>query len=606
MRLILRLLKLSRPAAGWLALGSLAALVALVANVALLAVSGWFVTAMGVAGAAGRSMNYFTPASLIRLFAILRTLGRYAERVITHEATFRLIASLRVWLFRRIEPLSPPALAAWRSGDLGARLRTDLDRLETVYLRLISPLAVALVGGAVLVAWLSRYSAPLAWLEAVLLLLAGLLGPLAVARLCAPAARRQVTEEALLNAAAVDLVQGMPECLVFGAEAAQLAAFDAHSRALVRAQVQNGRAGALAQSLLMLCAALALWSAIVLAVPLLRGGAIDGADLVMLALACLGGFEAVASLPGALQGLGGVLESARRIFAIADAAGSAPGGTIRSSPRAAEAVAPSQPRVLEGTTPPKAPAAEMAVQSELLAAQSPMMQATLPAACDIAVSGLTYTYPGASAPALRDFGLTLRQGQRIAITGPIGCGKSTLILLLTGLVAPDRGSITLGGHPAEDMDDETRRGCFAVAPQDPGLFSGTIRYALRLADRNADDAALWRALRTAQLDQEIAAQPDGLDTWIGEAGLTLSGGQAKRLAVARALPRHAPVLILDEPTEGLDATAAEALLRAVVADLAGRSLLLITHGKAGLGLMDAVVALPGALAKPPQGAPASH
>jgi ATP-binding cassette subfamily C protein CydC len=594
MRLILRLLTLSRPAAGWLALGSLAALVALVANVALLAVSGWFVTAMGVAGAAGRSMNYFTPASLIRLFAILRTLGRYAERVITHEATFRLIASLRVWLFQRIEPLSPPALAAWRSGDLGARLRTDLDRLETVYLRLISPLAVALVGGAVLVAWLSRYSAPLAWLEAALLLLAGLLGPLAVARLSAPAARRQVTEEALLNAATVDLVQGMPDCLAFGAEAAQLAAFDAHSRALVRAQVQNGRAGALAQSLLMLCAALALWGAIVLAVPLLRTGAIDGADLVMLALACLGGFEAVASLPGALQGLGGVLESARRIFAIADAAASpAPGGTARSRSSAKEGMAPFKPRAFEGDARSQSPAAEGEAQSALRATRGP-------AACDIAASGLTYTYPGAPAPALRDFGLTLRQGQRIAITGPIGCGKSTLILLLTGLVAPDGGNVSLGGCPAGDLDGETRRGCFAVAPQEPGLFSGTIRYALRLADREADDAALWRALRTAQLDQEVAALPDGLDTWIGEAGLTLSGGQAKRLSVARALLRPAPVLILDEPTEGLDAAAAEALLQAVVANLAGRSLLLITHGKAGLALMDAVVAVPGAQASPPQ------
>ncbi len=544
MKLLLRLLLLYRPYWGWLALGGAVALVTLLANVALMAASGWFVTAMAVAGAAGGTINYFTPAALIRACAIIRTGGRYTERLVTHEATFRLIAQLRVWLFRQVEPQPPGALDRYHSGDLASRLRADVDRLETAYLRLFAPVAVAVAAGGIVVAWLGHYAASFALAEAALLAISGIAIPLLLARASAHRGRRQVRLAASLTEAAVDAVQGLPELLAFGAAQAHLDHFASLSRAAIADKVWLGRLAGLSQAVLLLGANLALWSVVVLAIPLVRRGDLAAADLVMLALAALAAFEAVAPLPAAFLGAAGVLEAAGRIFTLAD-----------SCPP------PERHRALE----------------------------LRPERCDIRVSGVSARYGVEVPTAVDGLDLDLPQGRRVAMVGPIGAGKSTLVLLLTGLLPPAEGTIRLNGCRIEDLDPEAVRQCFAVAPQAPGLFSGTVRDILRLGRPDAGDAALWHALTVAGLDEFVASLPDGLDTWLGEAGLTVSGGQARRLSIARALLREAPVLILDEPGEGLDTCAERALLAAVIGDLGDRSLLLITHRLAGLDLVDAVV-----------------
>jgi len=545
MTVLLRLLVLYRPAWGWLALAAFLALLTLLAQIGLMALSGWFIAAMALAGVAGTSLNYFTPSALIRAAAIVRTAGRYGERLVGHEATFRLIARLRVWLYRRLE-LLPLALRGEHDGaDLAQRLRGDLDRLETVFLRLAAPLAVALAGGGLGVAWMGRFDSSLALTEAVLLLAAGIAVPLLVAR---AAARRGISQVKLLTAlsgAAVEAVQGLPELLVFGADRRQRARIEALSSDLIAEQIGLGRMVALSQAAGLLCGHLALWAAVVLTVPLLADGRLGGPDLAMLALLALALFEAVAPLPAAFLALGGVIESARRVFALADAA-----------PEPSETAPEPQP---------------------------------LPERCDLSLRGIGYRWGAGRDRLFDDFDFDLPQGGKVALVGPSGSGKSTLVLLLTGLAQPEAGTILLGGRPIAALDDETRRRCFAVAPQGCGLFSGTLRQTLRLADPQADEAALWRSLTVVGLADFVAALPGGLETWIGAAGLTLSGGQARRLAVARALLRPAPVLILDEPGEGLDPEAEQALLDAVIDGLAGRSLLLITHRPAGLDRMDAVV-----------------
>jgi len=548
MRVLLRLFLLYRPYWGWQALGTAIALVALFANVALMGTSGWFITAMGLAGAAGGSLDYFTPAALIRAFAILRTTGRYGERLVTHEATFRMIARLRTWLFRHIEPQAPTVLDAYHSGDLNSRLRTDVDRLETVYLRIFGPLAVALAASLALLLWMGRYQPSFAIAEGVFLGLSGFVVPLALYGLAAPWSRTQVRLTVQLTERSVDSLQGMAELLAFGAARRHLALFAASGRDLIAAQVKLGRLTGLSQAAMLLGSNLALWSVVVLAIPLVRSGGLQPADFVMVSLVALAGFEAVAPLPAAFFAVGGVLESARRIFALADACPSAPPLPVPPPP-------------------------------------------LHPDRCDLRLSRVTFRYGKNTPPVLNRFSFALPQGRRVALIGPAGAGKSTLILLMTGLIRPECGQILVNGRPIAEFDPETLRRHFSVAPQNPGLFTGSIRGNLCLGRPDAPDALLWRTLKLVRLDDFAASLPDGLDSWLGEAGLTLSGGQARRLSIARALLKEAPLVVLDEPGEGLDYQTEKSMLQGVIDALDGRSLLLITHRNAGLDLMDEVVQL---------------
>lgn len=547
MRLMVRLLLLYRPSWGWMALGVLLALLALLANVALMGTSGWFITAMGLAGATGGALDYFSPAALIRACAIARTGGRYAERLVTHEATFRLIARLRTWLFGKMEPQSPLALGRYHSGDLASRLRTDLDRLETAYLRIAIPCLVALLAALAILGWLGRFAAIFALIEAVALAFSGLIVPVCLILWSSRWSGHRVRLMVRLNEQAVDAMQGMAELLAFGAAGRFRERFAALSREAVAVQSRLARLDGVSQAGMLLGSNLALWGVMVAAIPLVRQGVLAPADLVMTALVALSAFEAVAPLPGAFQNLGAVLESARRIFVMADAC---------------PAVVPA-----ENST------------------------ALRPDRCDLRLTGVGFTYEGSRHPAVQGLDLDVPQGRRLAVCGPTGAGKSTLILLLTGLLEPTEGTITLNGTASRTYDGEVLRACFAVAPQFPGLFCGTLADNLRLAKPDASDTEIWHVLTVVGLADFVVDLSNGLDIWLGETGLTLSGGQARRLSVARALLKDAPVVVLDEPGEGLDYTSERAMLRAVVDDLRGRSLLLITHRAAGLDLMDASISL---------------
>lgn len=546
--MIARLLGIYRPYWPWVALSLGAALLTVLANVALMASSGWFITAMAVAGLQGVSINYFAPAALIRACAIVRTLGRYGERLISHETTFRLLASLRVWLYRRLEPLSPALLAGFHSGDLATRMRADIDRLESVYLRLLTPMAVALLTSVTLTALLARTATALAVLELAGMSAAALMVPALAARLAARPSAARVGLTAALHEAAVDAVQGMGEWLTLGEARQQFRnRFLGHGRALVAAQTALGNLAGLAQAGHLLAANLTLWGAVVVGVPMVRAGGLDGPDLVMICLAVLAGFEAAAPLPAAFLALAAVRESAARLFGLGE-------------PAAADG---------DDISPTAAP----------------------PPAMGLEVRALCFRH-GPEGPALLDrISFSLPPGGRMALLGPVGCGKSTLVDLLTGLKVADSGTIVLGGQELRPDTARQARRCFAVAAQDAPLFTGTLRSNLALARPDADEPALWRVLAIAQLAPWVRTLPEGLDTAVGEAGLTLSGGQARRLVVARALLRDAPILVLDEPGEGLDPATERAMLDAVIDALGRRSLILITHRPAGLARMDKLIRL---------------
>ena len=541
-----RLIKLFYPYRGWVLLGIVLSSITLLANIALMAVSGWFIASMAIAGAAGVSMNYFSPAAIIRGAAIFRTAGRYGERLVTHEATFRLLSSLRVWFYRHLEPLVPAALEDIRSGDLLSRIRADIDMLDNLYIRIIVPVSVAFIG-VTLTTWvMSRYHPSLAIVLFTLLFLAGVILPVVMAYLGNRPGREVVAQSSMLRTQVVDAVQGMAELTVYGALDDSAEQVSRSSAAWITAQKKMARVSGLAQSGLLLFSNLAVWSAILLAVPMVGTSVIEPAELAMLALFTLAAFEAVMPLSEAFRLLGQVQASAKRLFAIID-------------------------------------------RKPLI--RQPVLPADKPVRFSLEFKGVTFRYLVGSAPVLQAINLRLTPGKRLAIVGPTGSGKSSLIQLLLRYRPAESGSMLLGDRALEDYSTEQLQQWFAVVPQKVHLFNTTIRNNLLLARPDATQNELDDVCRVAQLGEFIQQQPQGYDTWVGETGIKISGGQARRIAIARALLRDFECLILDEPGEGLDRRTERDLISALLEQLGDRSLLLITHSHVGLEQVDEVMVL---------------
>ena len=315
---LIRLWHLFRPYRGWMLGGFAVALVTLLANVTLMAISGWFITAMAVAGAAGVAMNYFTPAAIIRGSAIARTAGRYFERLITHEATLRQLAGLRVWFYRHLEPLAPARLMEYHSADLLTRIRADIDALDNLYVRVMVPVLVAITAGLAFFAFTALFDLGLALLLLSTLLIAGVALPWAGHRLGKQPGRRIVEIQAELRQTSIDGTQGLSELLIYGAADSHARHMDALSRALVAEQERMSQLTGIAQAATGLTANLTLWGMLWLGIPLVQDGSLAPPQLAMLALFSLATFEAVAPLPMAFQQLESTLTAARRLFAIVD------------------------------------------------------------------------------------------------------------------------------------------------------------------------------------------------------------------------------------------------------------------------------------------------
>lgn len=530
-----RLLALARPWRGWMALAALVACATLLASVALMGVAGWFIAAMGIAGVTTGMMNYFLPAAGIRFFAIVRTGGRYGERLLSHEATFRLLAGLRLWLFRRLIPLSPGQLQSRRGGDLAGSLQADVDTLQHAYLRLASPIAVALICSIAIVLVVAALHPPTALALAVLLIVAGGIVPALARRAAAAPGAEAVAARAALRVATVDLLQGLTDLKVAGAVERQLALLDGLGERLVDNQSRAANAGVIAEAAVGISAGLALWSAALLAsASVVVGGLlpeIAPALVPALALAALAAFEAVAPLPAAMERWGEVRAAARRLFDLAD----------------------------------RTPSIVAAPDS------SPV-----PQDASVVFSSVRLRYAPDLPLSLDGLDLAIPDGRHLALLGPSGAGKSSLGRLLVRFW-DYQGEIQLGGHDLRRYRPDDLRRLVGIATQDAQLFNGSVRDNLLMAAPEADAAAMEQALQVVQLAAFVRALPEGIDTWIGEAGARLSAGQARRLVLARALLRDPRILILDEPTENLDATTARRLIASLRAATQGRTVILITH-----------------------------
>jgi ATP-binding cassette, subfamily C, bacterial CydC len=548
MKSLLRLLSLFRSYGRWIVLSILISLVSLLASIGLLATSGWFVAAMAGAGLAHAELNYFTPAALIRALAILRTGGRYADRIVSHEATFRLIARLRVEIFARLEAIAPSGLGDLRSGDVLARLRGDVDRLEQVFLRLFAPLIVAVLGAAILIGALWFWNPKLSLGAALVFALAGFAAPAASAFFARRPSQAVAARSAELRARLADDLDGLAALQATGADARHFASAEQNMGELLNAEAKVARIGALGQAFVGASAELAALVVLVLGAVAVKSDLIDGPKLTAMTLTALASLEAFSGVAAAFAGFFGVIASAERIFGLMDR----------------------RPLVDEPANPARAPSG-FALEFQ----------------------NVGMTFPGAARPALQKIDLNIREGGRIAIIGASGAGKSSLADLLVRFRDPDEGVILLGGVSLGNLPGDFIRSQIAVVRQSPHVFAANVASNLRLAKPEATDQELWSALAAVGLEETVRALHQGLDSAVGVGGSKLSGGQVKRLALARALLTEAPILFLDEPTEGLDPKTAQETLDAFLGLTKNRTIVLATHRYRDLIAMSEVVVLDG-------------
>ncbi|MGA5217568.1 thiol reductant ABC exporter subunit CydD [Streptomyces cinereoruber] len=531
---------------GRMALALLLGSLALGSAVGLMAVSGWLISR---ASEQPPVLHLMMAVTATRAFGIGRAVFRYAERLVSHDAVLRMLADLRVSVYRRLERIAPAGLRRTRHGDLLARLVQDVDALQDYWLRWLLPAGAALlvgVGAVGFTAWLLPEAGAVL---AVGLLVAGIVVPAAGGALARRAERRLAPARGSLATAVADLLRGCAELTVAGALRSRIERTREADRDLTGIASRQAAATALGAGLSALVCGLTVAAAALVGVQAVRDGRLDGVTLAVVVLTPLAAFEAVTGLPLAVQYWQRVKHSAERVFEVLDAP-----------------VPVHEPR-----TPAAPPVGPFPLE----------------------LSGVSARYAGQERPALTGFGLTLEAGRRVAVVGASGSGKTTLAQVLLRFLDVEHGTYRLGGVPARELEGDAVRRLVGLCAQDAHLFDSSVRENLRLAKVGADDGELREALRRARLLDWVDGLPEGLDTLVGEHGARLSGGQRQRLALARALLADFPVLVLDEPAEHLDLATADALTDDLLRATEGRTTVLITHRLHGLDAVDEVLVLDG-------------
>jgi len=544
-RVFLRLLGFLKPHLPHVALTVLLGVATVASNVGLLATAAYVISAAVLVPFLG---TLAIPIYLVRLFGVSRAGARYAERMVSHNLTFKLLANLRTWFYARIEPLAPARLLRYRSGDLLSRIVKDVEELENVYLRVVSPVLVAAMISTLTFLLFYVFDPLLAFVALGSLVATGVGVPLLVRWLARGLGRRQLELRAELNARIVDGIRGAQDLLAYGREDDQQRDIAALNRKLGRVQGRMAFTTGLQDALSDLMMNLSMLAILVLAIPQVAAGEIRGVYLAFLALVILGGFEAVQPLGMAFQFLGRSMSVGERLFEIVDA----------------------EPEV---TDPPE-----------------PLPP---PAVCGLEFDRVSFHYEAGGPAVLEDITFVLELGKRVAVVGPSGAGKSTLANLILRFWDPSSGGIRLGVHDIRKYAQDDLRNLIGVVAQDTHVFNDTLRGNLLLARPDATDDDLQRVVAQAQLSELVERLPEGLDSPLGEQGLKLSGGERQRLSIARTLLKDAPLLVLDEPTANLDPSTERKLLEAAYELMRDRATLVITHRLVRMDDMDEILVLDG-------------
>ncbi len=527
----------------WIVAGALLGAVAIGSNVALVAVSAFLISKAALASSVAEVALAITS---VRVLAIARAGFRYLERYVTHSAVLRSLADLRVWFYASIEPLAPAGLVAQRSGDVVGRIVADIDTLERFPVRTIAPLLTAGIVSVVACVCIALIDPAAGLVLAGVLLATGVVLPLATRRLARAPAAALVARRAAFGAMCVDQIRGLADLVALDQSGRHLARTLTEGSELDRSgerlAISRGTNVAIGSLLTGLCGVAVL----AIAISLVENGALDVVLLAALPLAAVATFEAVQTSSQAYESLEMSRAAAGRLVELTDV----------------------RPHVVDRHDP-----------------------ASPPTEHSLEVVGVEFRYGPSDRLALDGASLSIPSGRTLALVGPSGSGKTTLVNLLLRFWEFDTGEIRLGGRDLRDYAADDVRRSIAVVPQVVDLFDATVRDNLALADPYVTDERIEAATRQAQIHDAITALPDGYQTRIGEDGVRLSGGERRRLAIARAIIKDAPIVVLDEPTADLDALTERRLIRSLRPFLAGRTVLIVSHSPGFVAMADDVVRL---------------
>ena len=540
------LLTSARPVRGRLVLASLLGALATGCGVALTTTAAWLISR---AAQHPPVLTLMVAAVAVRTFGIGRGLTRYAERLVAHDATLRVVSELRSRLFAALVPLAPVGLAGQRSGDLLSRLVADVDAVQDVYVRVFVPIVAAVVVGGAAVVFTAVILPAAAMTLAAALLLGGVAVPCVVVAADRAATRRTAAARGVVASEVVDLLEGAAELVAFDAMDAALLRIDRADRQLAALERRSAAGLAVGSSLSVLAAGFGLWAAFVVAIPAVRSGALSGVMLAVVVLLAWSSPDVVADLPAVGLHLGRARQSALRML-------------------------------------------------QLINLPNPVLEPAHPLPCpsrptSVKLSGVSARYSADRPAALTGVDLELRPGCRIVVTGESGAGKSTLVAVLLRFLDIETGLMTIDGVDARAMSSDDVRRVIGCCEQEPHLFDSTIRANVLIGMPNATEPQVRAAVVRAGLAPWIDTLPHGLDTKVGEGGAEVSGGEARRIALARAFLADFPILLLDEPTEGLDELAASALIAEILRPDDYRAVLLVTHRLAGTEDADEILTLGG-------------
>ncbi|TEA27557.1 heme ABC transporter ATP-binding protein/permease CydC [Candidatus Schmidhempelia bombi] len=514
-----------------MALGMLLALVTLLSSLFLLSLSGWFLAATAFAGIAGLyTFNYMLPAAGVRGAAILRTTARYAERLVSHNTTFKLLAFLRILAFKKIVPLSSRQRQHYQKADLLNRFIADIDHLDHVYLKLLSPFITGFIAIIVLFLGLSPFNLSLAILISTVLLLTLIMTPIYFYQAGKTTGQQLAQQKSDYRQHVVSYLQGQAELTIFDAREQFRQQLDQAENRWLQNQQQQAKLASMAQSWIIII--IGLLTSLVLYLSISGITFTQPPIIALFVFICLSCAEILAPIPNAFIYLGHVIASAKRI-----------GELFNQQP---DIDYPSTSPI-EITTAPK-----------------------------LQLTDVTFTYPQQQIATINQLCWEINAGEHIALIGKTGCGKSTILKLITRTWEANQGQITINDVDLRDFSESSLRNFMAVIPQRIDIFNDTLRNNLLIGNPSATDQQLIEVLTLVGLEKLLASE-NGLTLWLGENGRALSGGEKRRIGIARALLHDAPLVLMDEPTESLDNETEQQIIALIRQIYTNKTLIMVTH-----------------------------
>jgi ATP-binding cassette subfamily C protein CydCD len=549
----LRLISFLKGTWGWVGLSILLGSLTIGSSVALMGTSAWLIST----AALQPSIAVLEVAIVgVRFFGISRAVFRYLERMVSHNVTFKLLGRIRVWFYEKLEPLAPARLMEYRAGDLLGRIISDVDTLENFYVRVLAPPLIALLVAIGTAIFLALKDPNLAEILIGFFLLIGAISPILSHFMSRQTGKNIIHQRADLQVQLVDGIQGLADILAFGRGIDRLSQIRSDGIKYGESQKNMARISGFFSGLTTYLANIALWSVLLIAIPLVTSSRLDGVLLATLALLTLASFEAVIPLPLTAQMWTSTKEAAERLFEIVDA----------------------EPFVHD------VPGTDDNAQTHVGSSHQSVKN-------EINISNLSFDYPGTRSPALDHISVDLRPGHSAAIVGPSGAGKSTLANILLRFWDYDTGEIRLGNRSLNSLLPDEVRENIAYISQNTHFFNTSIYENLRFARQKVTREEIESATCQSQIHDFITSLTKGYETMIGEQGLRLSGGERQRLAIARAIIKNAPILILDEPTANLDPITEKLILQTLFRIMQDKTSLLITHRLIGLENMAEILVM---------------